>query len=345
VRFQFFRRLTRVRIAEESPGERPHVAALDFDVQANLTRKAEYQPLIDVRGLPCWPSQPDWVQLVDGDRLRAEVADFESHWDRRRVGTEVLTVGEDFDVVVLGVGLGVIPEVCADILAREPRWRAMVEHVKTVPTQALQLWLRDDAESLGWSHGPVNLSGFAEPFDTWADMSHLIREESHAEPVRTIAYFCSVLPDAPDEELDRPGYAARRNAEVKRNAIDFLNRDIRHLWPRAATDASGFRWEALVMPNSLPASAASAGEARLDGQYWRANVNPTDRYTLSLPGSLRYRISPLDHTFDNLTLAGDWTDCGFNHGCVETAVMSGMLASHAISESPRLEDIVGYDHP
>ena len=74
-------------------------------------------------------------------------------------------------------------------------------------------------------------------------------------------------------------------------------------------------------------------------------MNPTDRYALSLPGSLRYRISPLDHTYDNLTVAGDWTDCGFNEGCVEAAVMSGRLAAHAISQSPPLEEIVGFDHP
>ena len=74
-------------------------------------------------------------------------------------------------------------------------------------------------------------------------------------------------------------------------------------------------------------------------------MNPSDRYALSLPGSAAYRISPLDDTYDNLTVAGDWTDCGFNAGCVEAAVMSGRLAAHALSQSPPLEDIVGFDHP
>jgi hypothetical protein len=86
-------------------------------------------------------------------------------------------------------------------------------------------------------------------------------------------------------------------------------------------------------------------ERRFSSQYWRANVNPTDRYVLALPGSLKYRISPLDSTYDNLTIAGDWTDCGFNEGCVEAAVMSGRLAAHALSKSPPLEEIIGYDHP
>ena len=32
-------------------------------------------------------------------------------------------------------------------------------------------------------------------------------------------------------------------------------------------------------------------------------------------------------TYDNLTIAGDWTDSGFHSGCVEGAVMSGRLAA------------------
>jgi uncharacterized protein with NAD-binding domain and iron-sulfur cluster len=66
---------------------------------------------------------------------------------------------------------------------------------------------------------------------------------------------------------------------------------------------------------------------------------------LSVPGSASHRISPLDNTYDNLTIAGDWTDCSLNLGCVEAAVMSGRLASHAISGFPALEDIIGFDHP
>ena len=35
-----------------------------------------------------------------------------------------------------------------------------------------------------------------------------------------------------------------------------------------------------------------------------------------------------------MTIAGDWTACGLDAGCVEAAVMSGMLAAHAISGKP-----------
>jgi len=65
----------------------------------------------------------------------------------------------------------------------------------------------------------------------------------------------------------------------------------------------------------------------------------------SVPGSDRYRMKTDATGYDNLYVVGDWIDCGFNTGCVEAAVMSGLLASHALSGSPPLEEIVGHDHP
>ncbi len=352
VTFEFFHRLENVRIADpEAPGQRPYVSALEFDVQAEVVGGAKYQPLKDVRGLPCWPSEPDFHQLVDGERLKSEGVDFESHWDRRKVATKTLAVTQDFDFVVLGVGMGAIPHVCGDIVARDPRWQAMVEHVKTVASQAFQIWMREDMRELGWLDPPVNLSSFVKPFDTWADMSELIAYENWPTPPKSLAYFCSVLAD-PDTapSCDDASYSELRRQEVKRNAIRFLNHDIQHLWSNASRSPGVFRWELLIDPlGSRPGDVSdgdpsSIDESRFDTQYWTANVNPSDRYVLALPGSIKYRISPLDNSYDNLTIAGDWTSCGFNEGCVEAAVMSGRLAAHAVSHSPPLEDIIGYDH-
>ncbi|TME76186.1 MAG: hypothetical protein E6I48_05155 [Chloroflexi bacterium] len=345
VRFEFFHRLTNVALGDDA--ESPHVAALEFDVQAEILGGREYEPLIEVGGLPCWPATPDWRQLVEGVRLEQEGWQLESHWERRKARTRTLRVTDDFDLVLLGVGIGAIPEVCREIVARDPRWRAMVDHVKTVATQAFQVWLRADMKELGWPDAPVTLSGFVEPFDTWADMSHLIPRERWPHAPRALAYFCNVLPDAdaPATQL-RPAYAAEQRARVRANAVHFLNHDVVHLWPRAALAPGRFRWDLLVdSADGTAGSAPERGEARFATQFWTANVNPSDRYTLSLPGSNAYRISPLDRTYDNLTIAGDWTDGGFNAGCVEAAVMSGRLAAHAVAGAPRLEDIVGFDHP
>lgn len=345
VRFEFFHRLRDVKLGEAAPGQPPHVAELHLDVQARTTDGAEYRPLVDVRGLPCWPSSPDWSQLDGGARMKRERWRFEAHTEDRRAGTKRLRVGRDFDAVVLGVSIGAIPHVAPDLCAREPRWRAMVDHVRSVGTQAFQLWMNRDMRGLGWRGPAANVSGFVEPFDTWADMSHLLPEESWRAPVRSIAYFCSVLPDpgTPESAADPAHHRAQR-ARVRDNAVRFLDRDIAALWPDAATPADGFRWEVLAC-DAEREDRAARGPARFDSQFWTANTSPSERYVLSLPGTSRYRLSPLDMSFDNLTIAGDWTETGLNTGCVESAVISGMLAAHALAGSPRLEDIIGYDHP
>lgn len=370
VTFKFFHRLENVKLAEPStlaPGERPYVEALDFDVQAVTRDGKEYRPLIDIRGLSCWPSKPDFAQLTDGERIEREGWNFESHWDRRKAGTRTLRVGDDFDLAILGVGLGAIPHVARELVVRDRRWRDLVGHVKTVATQAFQIWMREDMAALGWRRPQTAVSAFCHPFDTWADMRHLIPEESWPLRPRAIAYFCSALPDAGADgapaDPSAPDYPAKRRNEVRRNAIDFLNREVAHLWPGAVHPDGEFRWDLLAdadesaHPETYAAAAAgeaaansvdAAGatrESRFDSQFWTANVNPSDRYVQSPPKTTRFRISPLDNTYDNLTIAGDWTACGLNVGCVEAAVMSGRLAAHAIAGTPSLEEIVGYDHP
>jgi uncharacterized protein with NAD-binding domain and iron-sulfur cluster len=369
--FKFFHRLRNVGLADAgklAPGERKYVQSLEFDVQAETPGAREYRPLIDVKGIQCWPSEPDYRQLRGGVRIRRQRRDFESHWDRRKAKTIKLQVTRDFDFVVLGVGIGALPDICSEIIAGDPRWRSMVERVKTVATQAFQIWLSADLQELGWDIPPVTLTSFVKPFDTWADMGHVVPAENWPDPPpRTSAYFCNVLADPPHAP-DRydTGYPKRRREEVRNNAIQFLNRDIENLWPKAtrtnptkakvtktratkrkAKDSPNeFRWELLVDPKATGTTEKrSATRARFDTQFWTANVNPSDRYVLSVPGSASHRISPLDNTYDNLTVAGDWTDCGLNVGCVEAAMMSGRLAAHAISGWPALEDIIGFDHP
>lgn len=350
VRFEFFHRLTNVKLTEPNalrPGERPFVEALEFDVQAEVRGGREYKPLVNIRGVPCWPAKPDYDQLENGTMMLRDRWEFESHWDRRRVGTKALRVARDFDFVVLGVSIGEIPYVCKEIIVRDERWREMVTNVKTVATQAFQVWLREDLDQLGWAGGPVTLAGFEYPFDTWSDMTHVVQAESWKKPPRSVAYFCSVLAESDVLNREDAQYPVARREDVRHNAIHFLNHSIRHLWPQAVRPTGEFRWELLCNPfNSSQARPAERSDQSLfDSQFWTANVNPTDRFVLALPGSLKYRISPLDCTYDNLTIAGDWTDCGFTEGCVEAAVMSGRLAAHAIAGSPALEDIVGYDHP
>lgn len=340
VTFKFFHRLAAVRVGDAAAqGDPPHVAALELDVQAE-TLRGEYAPLRDVDGLPCWPSEPDYTQLKGGAALHKAGVRFESPWETRVARRETLRVGEDFDMVVLAASVAALPLCAAEVIARVPAWREMVARVKTVPTQALQLWLREDAKALGWEGPPINLSGFVEPFDTWADLTHLAPMEGWRVAPKHIAYFCSVLDDRPVPAGREAEFETAERARVGGHAVDLLTNDIAGLWPRAVARGGAFRWSLLTQEG-----AARKGSDAMATQYFTANVRPSDRYVLSLPGSSAYRISPLAVHLDNLTVAGDWTETGLNSGCVESAVISGRLAAHALSGTPRLEDIVGYDHP
>jgi hypothetical protein len=269
--------------------------------------------------------------------MEAEGWSFEAPWETRRSGEKTLRAGEDFDLVVLGVGVAALPHVAGALIAAEPRWRAMVDSTRTVATQAFQIWMSEDMQRLGWKEPQATVSGIPATFDTWADMSHLAALE-RVDGARSVAYFCSALPEGAraDREPTREDCAGER-AGVRDRAVRFLDENAGALWPDAADGSGRFRWSLLT--------GDGEGPGRFDGQFWTANVNPTDRYTLSVPGSPRHRISPLERHFSNLTVAGDWTQSGLDSGCVESAVMSGLLAAHAVSLSPPLARIVGYDHP
>ena len=266
--------------------------------------------------------------------------------NRAKASRRTLRVGEDFDVVVLGVGLGAVPHVCREIVARDPRWRAMVDHVKTVATQAFQIWMNADMRELGWAGPPITVSGFVEPFDTWADMRHLLAARDLAGPA---ARARLLLQRAARSGRAERAPRCRLRPRATAAAYDATRSASSNASDRPSVARRQRRSPAVSAGScSLDAerkSALARANGAFDSQFWTANVNPSDRYALSLPGSSAYRISPLDDTYDNLTVAGDWTDCGFNAGCVEAAVMSGRLAAHAVCGSPRLEDIVGFDHP
>jgi hypothetical protein len=101
-----------------------------------------------------------------------------------------------------------------------------------------------------------------------------------------------------------------------------------------------FNWNLVVDP----AGNKITGQDRFASQYIHANVMPSERYVLSVPGSSKHRLPANDpDEFANMYLTGDWTDNGFNLGCVESATMSGLLASNAISGYPKRDQIIGLD--
>ena len=91
----------------------------------------------------------------------------------------------------------------------------------------------------------------------------------------------------------------------------------------------------------LESVSGGTGAQRLASQYYRANIDPSERYVLTLPGSTVYRMAPGDTDFSNLVIAGDWTLSSINGGSVEAAVESGVLAARGLGVDVPIVESLG----
>jgi uncharacterized protein with NAD-binding domain and iron-sulfur cluster len=293
-----------------------------IEVISQVDPSADYPFLVNVNGLPCWPSEPSWDHITDGQKLRDAGVDLEQTANPLDRQPTVLRRGTDFDQVVLGISIGGLKPICADLGGeRNPRLQAMLDNINSVGTRAVQVWSGKSTADLGWTPTASSIaSSYVEPLDTYCDMSQLIpREAFPPGEVNSIGYFCGPLTDSTDHDADM--------AAVKRQAVDFLSSDAGVLWPRAV-DRGDFEWDVLVDDQR------GVGSARFDAQYWRANTQGTERYVTTQAGTVQYRLRPDDSGYTNLVLAGDWTRNGIDGGAVEAALASGRMASRALCGSP-----------
>jgi uncharacterized protein with NAD-binding domain and iron-sulfur cluster len=248
----------------------------------------------------------------------------------------VLRDGVDFDVLVFGISLGMVPFVCRELLDDRREWRAMVDHVKTTATQAVQLWLREDELALGWPYPGTTVSAYEQPLHTWAAMPQLIDVECWPadERPRAIAYFCGTLGAPCPPDGDWRAYAAEQRARVRANAIELVEKRLAHLLP-GSSEGGSFRWELLCGRNG------HSGRDAIDTQLYLANIDPSDRYVGCAPGTNAHRLRAEESGYDNLVLAGDWTDNGLNAGCIEAATISGLQAANAVLGRSRSYRITG----
>ena len=136
--------------------------------------------------------------------------------------------------MVLAIPAGALADLCPSLIAADRSFAQMVDVVgsATVRTQAFQLWTTQSSEELGWNWVSASVAPcFVEPLDTLCDMSHLLPAErwEPADGVKGVTYVCGVLDDREGESAEA---ATNR---VRRNAVEYLTRDIAALWPAAAT--------------------------------------------------------------------------------------------------------------
>ena len=246
--------------------------------------------------------------------------------------TVTLRHGIDFDTLILGVSVASLEHVASELLAVDYALSQQATKVQSVATQACQVWLNKTDSQLGFTQtnaaheGPI-LSGFVEPFDTWAAMGNLLDKEdwpSENAPVN-IAYFCSAFSCENYPPASAHQFPEQMKAEVKLNMHNLFSADMQPLGLKLFDNK--FDWQVFYGdPHSiLPV---------LEQQYWRVNVDPSERYVLSVVDSSKYRLATDGSQFVNLRITGDWIKTGVNAGCVEAAVMAGMQTARALCGWP-----------
>lgn len=330
VKFEFFHRVLSLEPGALPGGGARGIAKVHLARQVDL-KNGTYSPLVDVVNLPCWPSTPlvytsidgeEVLQIVNGDKL--EGVNLESYWSGwPDVGRVTLEAGRDYDVVVLGISLGALPIICAPLVAEgEPHrqeWSDLFEQVKTIRTQAVQIWTTLDSGQLGWGVPGGIIACCDEPDASWADFSQLIGREAWpaAASVSGVYYGCGPMPDT-EPPIPPPGlkeFPAQELAAAAGTASCFLEASAQPLWPNHAT-------------------AAGLDPAVIASRYDRANIDPSERYVLAVKGGEFAKLRPGGSGYPNLFLTGSWVDNGLNISSVEGTVMAGMACAVAVSGQP-----------
>ena len=317
-----------------------------------------FQPTRYFKGLDIWAEHPFWrwpelkeqVDPEDMERLEAGNINLMSSWSGwENVNSFEMQKGRDFDQVVLAIPVAALKDICPTIIDKEEKWSSMVREVATVQTQAVQIWLKPTLEQMGmklpeWGLRPTDqpiLDTYANPINSWSDMTELINWENWREgnTPGNLSYYCGpMLETGPLPPYSDTSVPAAQEERVREMASQWFADNSAFLWPDAANpeNPTGLDLDLLVDPEydpRDPESKEAGGQEKFRRQFFRANIDPTERYTLSLPGSAKFRMKTDASGFHNLFLAGDWIDTGYNMGCVEVTVMSGLMAAQALRKN------------
>lgn len=327
VGFEFFHRVTDLALSADGK------ALANFKVERQaIPLGGDYHPLHAVNlpsgtKLRVWPDRPLAGRLAPGTLLpQPGEPSFESAWcpvpavDGRTIE---VGPGKEFAAVVLAIPIAGLPHIAPSLIAQSAAWRDMLANVKTIRTQCAQIWMKPDAAGLGWanphSHEPALVDAYIDPLNTWMDQSVILKTETWpaGHTPGYLAYFCGPMPDDNAEQpFNVPTYPNTQTAAARQSAHTFFQTAIRPIWPAAVTATGDLDY------------------AKVFGEYYRANIDPGERYVLSVAGSTAFRLRSDASGFANLFLAGDWTRNGLNVGCVEGAAISGAQAARAISGHP-----------
>lgn len=338
VKFNFFHRVTALHVKGEE------ISKIDMVCQARP--KDDYQPLYQVKGVEVWPSRPWYDQLVEGEALKAY--DLESYDPSPFDRPLSLSLGKDFDQVILGISIGALRDICAPLLDKDEGMARMVERIRTTQTFSVQASLYPDLQELGYKEPgqkdkatPPNINEFKTPWswnpvNNWQDFSEMLEWESWdkedpANRPRSRAFFEGTIAD-----YDRSYFP-----EILKM---FVNNSLGTLWPKqAATNPgtarpeSGVDWSLFWVPENRQDAKP---DERIAAQWFPGISNPSDRYVQAIAGSTAYRLPSNGSRFSNLFLCGDWILTPLSLGSFESTIMAGIQASNAVLGKPLNKGII-----
>lgn len=337
VNFKFFHKIISVRTSADGT----HIDGLDIARQVKIKSElngGEYRPLFTVKGMRCWPSEPLWEQIEGGEALEHTGVDLESNWCQQPpVETLLLQAGRDFDQVVMGIALGAwkdlgyAGDLGQDLRSKNAKLAAMAAALPIMPSGGVQLWCDRTTSGLGFSQPGVpnvRVAGvsIAPPMDVWADMTPTLQiEDWGMDGPASVQYLCGTL----DSDLyHQPPSDATAPKRARDRLLAAMAEQLKTsgglMWP-AARKGDEFDWSV------LHADPAAEGLERLDQQWIRANIDPTECCVSSPANTTQQRLRADQTGVDNLWLCGECAYTGVNSTCVESVVMAGMQAARAIS--------------
>ena len=340
VHFKFFHRVEELKLGDTNSN---FVEQIRMTKQADLVNE-EYDPLINVKGLPSWPNEPKYEEIKhqQAELLQEHHIDLESFWSNwsavykesfdHPLPEVVLNRGKDFDIIVYGIPVGSLPFLCGELLGKSPSLRATNKYIGRVPSLQFQLWgMMDfsDWPNTYYQHRLLDPMQRKQSF-VLIESQYLLKTEDwetlNLKPDHLVSFVIlknvTEIPPSnytlfPKEQIEK----------VKGSLIHDILEILRGISPKSF-DNGKFNWTLLTDPMNR------TGEERFDSQYLRFNINPSDLYTLILTNTSQYRIKTDGAGFNNIYFTGDWIQSGFSC-CLEGAFTAGLLTSKAISGYPR----------
>ena len=323
VKFEFFHKLNNIGYDKENQT----VDTIQIGRQVTLTK--EYNPFLDVKGLPCWPNEPlyDFIEPKEVEELKKGKINLECSWSAWKDREVIhLKKGVDFDEIILGASLAGLPYTCSELINNSEKWYNMAAKIQTVETQAMQVWFDASPKELGITDEWF-VTTYVEPLDTISCMNQVLDKEDWPanKAPKYVAYFCGAKPSAanimpynitvfPEKELDK----------VKHYMKDYFTNNLKPIIPNMLNADGTVKW------NWLTDLENRTGEQRFDFQYFRSNIDPAEQYVLSVKNSTQYRVKTNETDVDNLYICGDWIFSGYNVGSVEACAVAGTLTASAV---------------